>query len=559
MISNIRIQAFKKIQDASLPLEKINVLVGGNNSGKSCLLQGVHFGVTLSQSQRTAGTQQFAPERLRYCPTDDFLSLRYGARLTETGYIRFTLTRPLGGENHESATVDLMRGRNGVVKVDTTGRNLLNEISDPKSFFSIYVPGLAGIAIREEYRSDLVVNNGIARGDANLYLRNVLLRIEEHADRRTRFRSLLSKVFPDHIVQARFDIANDLWIQTTVKLPDHAERSLDTIGTGFLQAVQLLAYVTNYSPKLLLLDEPDAHLHPNNQRLLAKALNIIAQESDTQILLATHSRHLLDALSEHQDTRLFWIREGSPAQQTDWADIAVLMDLGALDKGEQFLNGNYSCLVWTEDTDTKPLECLLQANGFDLQRTWIFSYQTSSKIDAAAMLQNFVERVRPGVQVLIHRDRDFMTDDEVHRLAGRINVATGGRARLLLTPYSDIEGSLVRPQHLSAVLGMPLPDATALIDAVVRDNNNGLVIKFRDKREEIKHSLYRNDPEACPPAAQLLPGPQISLDQSHGKSVLSLLGPRLQQLGINPSEIMVASNALVEGSIEALRPAQPGN
>ena len=74
MIGTVRLARFKQIEEAALPLGPINVLVGGNNSGKTCILQGIHFGIALAQARRIAGVNQFPPERLRYCPTDDFLA-----------------------------------------------------------------------------------------------------------------------------------------------------------------------------------------------------------------------------------------------------------------------------------------------------------------------------------------------------------------------------------------------------------------------------------------------------------------------------------------------------
>jgi AAA15 family ATPase/GTPase len=139
MIHHVDIVGFKRIDSSSVDLAKINVLVGGNNSGKSCFLQGIHLGVTLSQSQRIAGSQQFPPEQLRYCPTDDFLNLRHDSRLTEGTAIVFHLSRHVASSTQE-ATISLTRGRNGVVKATSLG-DLVPEISDPKGFFSIYVRG----------------------------------------------------------------------------------------------------------------------------------------------------------------------------------------------------------------------------------------------------------------------------------------------------------------------------------------------------------------------------------------------------------------------------------
>jgi hypothetical protein len=550
MLSKIELRSFKKIAASDLSLSPITVLVGGNNSGKSCFLQGIHFGATLSQSQVSAGARQFPPEKLRYCPTDDFLNLRTGDRLTETSEISVGFFEEL--PEQRSARITLTRGRNGVVKAVTFGTSLLGEISNPKTFFTIYVPGLAGIAIREEYRSDLVVNNGIARGDANLYLRNVLYRIQQHNDRRKRFESLLGQVFPGYNVVARFDVANDLFISADTVLPDSSVRPLDTSGTGLLQAVQLLAYVTNYGPKLLLLDEPDAHLHPNNQRLLAKTLHTITAQTDTQIILATHSRHLLDALSEYKEAKLYWVKDGAAKPQDTWSDISVLMDLGALDRGEQFLNGQFKYLIWTEDTSTGPLETLLAANGFPPEERFIFSYKASSKIDAAALVLSFVRRVRPGVKLIIHRDRDFMQDDEICRLKAKYNIPHGQNVGLLITKFSDVEGYFVQPGHLAAALKIPHQDASTLVDATVQENNNEFVLKFRDKREEIKRTLYRNDEENCPETAGLIPGGQITVECAMGKLLFSKLGPKLQQTGKNPSHLFVATEALEDAEIKAL-------
>ncbi len=50
-LKKIDIRNFKKIRNAELELSKINFLVGGNNSGKSSILQAIHCSVTAAQSQ----------------------------------------------------------------------------------------------------------------------------------------------------------------------------------------------------------------------------------------------------------------------------------------------------------------------------------------------------------------------------------------------------------------------------------------------------------------------------------------------------------------------------
>lgn len=515
-----------------MPLGPINVLVGGNNSGKSCILQGIHFGIALAQARRIAGVNQFPPERLRYCPTDDFLDLHHGRRLQEGTSVDFYYAAGAEG-TPDSASVKLQRGRNGVVSAQSDGSALLQAIGDPRGFFSIYVPGLAGITIREEYRSDAVVSNGIARGDANLYLRNVLLRIERSEVRKARFDAYLDRVFSGVRVSTHFQETGDLWIRSVVDRDGTGARALDLVGTGLLQAIQLIAYVSNYEPKVLLLDEPDAHLHPSNQRLLADTLAVIAESTDTRIILATHSRHLLDALSEHAQAKLFWIKAGAATPQQEWSDIAVLMDLGALDKGERFLAGEYRYLIWTEDRDTRPLCALLEANGVGPDEMLVFSYQASSKVDAAKLMAAFAERVRPGVITVVHRDRDFMSDAEVDRLRAKFSLEQTPNMRLFVTRGSDIESYFNRPAHIAFVTGKELDDAQGLIEDILHQNMIEFVTAFVRKRDEIKRDLYKNDPDECPAVNALITGNQIPIEKAVGKSLLKKVRSRLQAEGFN--------------------------
>jgi hypothetical protein len=60
--------------------------------------------------------------------------------------------------------------------------------------FTVYAPGLAGIAKDERYMSPGVVRRIVARGDANLVLRNVLLMIR---DEEIREKELLKQKLKD--------------------------------------------------------------------------------------------------------------------------------------------------------------------------------------------------------------------------------------------------------------------------------------------------------------------------------------------------------------------------
>jgi predicted ATPase len=57
-----------------------------------------------------------------------------------------------------------------------------------------------------------------------------------------------------------------------------AWKAIEMAGTGFLQVVQIFAYLLYFKPKILLVDEPDAHLHPSRQQALIKALGDLVRK-----------------------------------------------------------------------------------------------------------------------------------------------------------------------------------------------------------------------------------------------------------------------------------------
>ena len=74
-ITKIELENFKKITKASVNVRAITVLVGGNDSGKSSFVQGLHFAVMAASAFHAAGKKTFPQERLLFCPTLPFVRL----------------------------------------------------------------------------------------------------------------------------------------------------------------------------------------------------------------------------------------------------------------------------------------------------------------------------------------------------------------------------------------------------------------------------------------------------------------------------------------------------
>ena len=73
---------------------------------------------------------------------------------------------------------------------------------------------------------------------------------------------------------------------------------LPSAGRGFQQTLLLLAHLYANTGRVLLLDEPDAHLEILRQRQIYNLLTETAQRTGSQIIVASHSEVVLNEAAE---------------------------------------------------------------------------------------------------------------------------------------------------------------------------------------------------------------------------------------------------------------------
>jgi predicted ATPase len=528
-ITRVVLEKFKKVDRVDIEMRPVNVLVGANNAGKSSVLQGIHFSVIAAIARRIARQDTFTQESLLYCPSGGFESLRHGGQyLNQSNFGFLKLTGQEADEELEHCDIKIYRGRNqGNIGCQRSGSYRLGGmVSSADRLFSVYVPGLAGVSQHEQQRTESVVRRGVASGDANLYLRNVLLLIEQKR-KRADLEQLMRSVFPKFSLQIAFDPVSDIYIDVQVSTTGASGRHcpLELAGTGVLQALQIFSYVTLFEPRLLLLDEPDAHLHPDNQVLLANALTEAAASTKTQMIVSTHSRHLVDAL--HEEANLVWLKDGRVIEQgIGLPRIPVMLDLGALGEFDKLAGGSVDLVVISEDSDYRMLEVLLEKEGADLARCMMLSYRTSSNLSSAILLAQMIKEVAPLTHVLIHRDRDFMTDSEVAKVERRIEEVG---ALAFLTDGSDIEAYFATASHIACCLEVREADVGSWMDELAAEEHNELQHWFTRKRDEIKYALYKGSLEDAPDTLALLGNTHpLRIEHRLGKAMLKLVRGRMR-------------------------------
>lgn len=458
-------------------------------------------------------------------------------------------------ESHE-VYINVAKGKNGNLAVRSNAdREVWGLISSLDQPFSMYVPGLAGIAPREPYITPAAVRKAAARGHGNAILRNVLWQLHRDATAWSNLHAQLTEIFPGYSVEVVHDPEQDELVYATLRGPSGA-LPLGLAGTGQLQVIQILAYVNLYAPRLLLLDEPDAHIHPDKQRALLRVICEWAEGNDAKVLIATHSRHLLDALDG--DAAFHWMQEGARKDEDDFDRVRVLMDLGALDRSDRLKSGDIHAVVLTEDANaadssrkknTNPLRRLLAANGVDLQHVQVWSYAGCTEVRIAKVLSEFIRDTAPGVQILIHRDRDYLSDDEV---AAFQDDYTKQSLEVFVTAGTDAESHFLTVPHLCDASGLDEPTMTALVDvatAEVRDESLGTF--SREGMRRAKATRRAENKQGEPNPHEISEACKTAFDEAparyrHGKKTLKALRRLIaDQHGAQP-DLLAASAHLTD-------------
>jgi AAA domain, putative AbiEii toxin, Type IV TA system len=191
------------------------------------------------------------------------------------------------------------------------------------------------------------------------------------------------------------------------KLKRHAgfnKRDLMVEGSGFLQWLSVFALANDPEIDVLLLDEPDAHLHPSLQEQLLEVLREIATDFSKQVLVATHSSEILRS-AEPPD--IIHIRDGGGRYlREEHQKVAMLAGMGTdyapkVDKAKRTKR-----ILFVEGRSDLPiLKTLAEKLGIEWPDSWAEWTTTRSQKERRQLYLAFKDEI-PGLAVLSLRDRD---------------------------------------------------------------------------------------------------------------------------------------------------------
>lgn len=289
MIEKIHIQNFRSLKNIELQLQKVNLLIGPNNSGKSNFLKAIKFWGKPYSSQ----------------------SLVYKNVLSE----------------HNKVTVEansiVAEYSNAIHTSGVWSRKITPSLEKQEDFVVFPLYSIDISRIKQE-----------AAAEPNIYTlnddcSNIVSFLDNMRDER---KDIITKIEQDlkrcvkefDSISFRKTSNGDKFTYKKIGLTTEQGDTYwaEDLSDGTLYFLALLCIVNQPEPpKILLLEEPENGIHPRRIKEMLDYLFDLAEEKDIQVIMTTHNTYVIDEFKEIPAAIFVFDKEGDESQVRCLQDI----------------------------------------------------------------------------------------------------------------------------------------------------------------------------------------------------------------------------------------------
>lgn len=401
-LSKIQILRFRGFRDFTVNIGQFTNFVGQNSRGKTTILQAIKFVFdTVDRARLNPNTNvtqlQFDsnPEIMRLTLTDrqavwhdKDTSQPFEIELTFDNGYRLHLKNPAAGQ----ASLAMFQGDQ---PISASNGPEWKELGEVAAVGAGYIPPIGATSGLENWQSYPQFEAAMGKGLHSEIWRNSLY-WQYNDGNKAAFEDAVKMVKQYIPIEAIKPPRQGHEHQPSVVIEYVENEKIYDIGlsgSGMRSLLNLATVLLLTKNQIVMLDEPDAHLHSTLQRAVARMVQDFAYDRGIQVLVATHAP---DFISECDVGSIVWIDKDERIGRQATELSKVLVDLGSIKPSEAFDSTATSKLLFVEgETDKRVLGTLLeqvdpQLNINAIRITKLPSGKSSAVVVpmAAAMLNN---------------------------------------------------------------------------------------------------------------------------------------------------------------------------
>lgn len=121
------------------------------------------------------------------------------------------------------------------------------------------------------------------------------------------------------------------------------EVDIKNIPSGWISMANTISFINNIKNSIILLEEPEVHLHPTFQRVLMEKIFNNIDNNKNQIFIATHSSVFINSLNSFKSSKIFFA-QGNRLEELNEDANKLIDDLGMKASDIFQTNG----IIWIE-------------------------------------------------------------------------------------------------------------------------------------------------------------------------------------------------------------------
>lgn len=315
-ICSIRIENFKALKEVEIPFNpNFNIIIGENNIGKSTLFEAIHLWMLGYKSLIQANGKNFYGRNTpRYISLDSLYFLRMSTiddvfhthkkdasitiniLLEEIIYsLKIKFEKPSSMDFYLRVKYQGEGFQLISAKLRELGLNLFNSI------FIYHTRPVFSTIKNEPFYNSAQLMKKISLGKSYDVIRNKILKGDPER-KFTRLQERISRVL-DKQLKIRFknkNLQEEEYARITVQIADSKEVDISLVGSGILQVIDIFSTLEFINRRdrclnILLIDEPDSHIHSNLQSALIDELR---SDLNNQHFIITHNDRLINKAEE---------------------------------------------------------------------------------------------------------------------------------------------------------------------------------------------------------------------------------------------------------------------